>query len=656
MTPGVREWLFSANCFAAAMLALFVSFSLGLERPFWAMMTVYITSQPLSGAVRSKAVFRLCGTVIGAAVTVVIVPPLSNAPVLLSLALALWVATCQYVSLLDRTPRSYLFMLAGYTAALIGFPSVLHPQLVFDTAILRAQEIAIGVTCAAFVHATVFPRSVTSVLTGRVATIMREAQAWLGDALSTAAPDRTARERRRLAADLTELHAMAIHIPFDTSARRPRQRVLLALQDRLALLLPLVSAVEDRVRSLAALGPVDPETAALLHEAQAWVADPAADTGEALRARCDTLAARDTRGWADLLRLNLAGRVAELVRLWGEAQALARHVTDPDAPRPPRALSRSASRPLHLDNGLALLSAFATVVAILGCCAFWILSAWPDGATAAMIAAVACCFFATFDDPVPLQRGFLVWTAASLPIAAVYLFAILPQVSDFVTLVLVLAPVLLAVGAMMALPRWYGAMMPFLIGIAGGLALNNHYAADAAGFLNGSIAQLAGVAAAMYATRLFRSMSAATAIARLRRAGWRELARGATMRAGWTSRMLDRVGLIAARGGTLEGEDRDAAAAALRELRVGVNLSQLGDLKESDDLRAAVAAHYAGRDPAGTPDPVLLERLDRAIDAQAGVGAGAGGDDARRALAALTGLRRNFFPDAPAWHPQEIAA
>ena len=71
---GFREWIFSSNCFIAAMLALFVSFSLGLERPFWAMTTVYITSQPLSGAVRSKAVFRLIGTAVGGAATIAMVP------------------------------------------------------------------------------------------------------------------------------------------------------------------------------------------------------------------------------------------------------------------------------------------------------------------------------------------------------------------------------------------------------------------------------------------------------------------------------------------------------------------------------------------------------------------------------------------------------
>ncbi len=118
------EMLFSAKCFTAAMLAMAVASWAGLPRPFWALMTTYIVANPLAGAVRSKAAFRLGGTLLGCAATLLMVPAMVDAPELLTLALALWVALCLFVSLLDRTPRSYLFMLAGYSAALIGFPAV----------------------------------------------------------------------------------------------------------------------------------------------------------------------------------------------------------------------------------------------------------------------------------------------------------------------------------------------------------------------------------------------------------------------------------------------------------------------------------------------------------------------------------------------------
>ena len=62
--PSVRAAIFSVNSYIAAMLSLLIAFAISLDRPFWALTTVYITSQPLSGAVRSKAVYRLVGTLV----------------------------------------------------------------------------------------------------------------------------------------------------------------------------------------------------------------------------------------------------------------------------------------------------------------------------------------------------------------------------------------------------------------------------------------------------------------------------------------------------------------------------------------------------------------------------------------------------------------
>lgn len=157
--PGWRDWAFALKTYAAAMLALFVALWIDLPRPYWAVGTVYITSQVLSGATRAKAVYRVGGTVLGAAVSVVLVPNLVNEPILLSLAVALWVALCLYVSLLDRTPASYLPMLAGYTAALIGFPAVEDPGAIFDTAVARAEEISLGILCASLAATLILPQS-----------------------------------------------------------------------------------------------------------------------------------------------------------------------------------------------------------------------------------------------------------------------------------------------------------------------------------------------------------------------------------------------------------------------------------------------------------------------------------------------------------------
>src|ERR1700739_4505594 len=77
---GVRAVIFSVNRYMAAILAWFISFSLDLKSPAWAMVTVYLTSQPLSGALRAKAVYRIIGTFVGAAAMIAIVPNLVGAP------------------------------------------------------------------------------------------------------------------------------------------------------------------------------------------------------------------------------------------------------------------------------------------------------------------------------------------------------------------------------------------------------------------------------------------------------------------------------------------------------------------------------------------------------------------------------------------------
>ena len=175
MLPRGRDWLFSVKTFAAAMAAVYIGVAMSVPKPYWAMATVYICSQPLSGATRSKATFRVVGTLIGAVAAVVLVPALVNEPALLVGALSLWVAGCLYLSLLDRSPRSYTFMLAGYTTALIGFPTVLDPASIFDTAVARVEEITLGIVCASVVASIVFPSSVGEVVAER-------ANLWLGHA------------------------------------------------------------------------------------------------------------------------------------------------------------------------------------------------------------------------------------------------------------------------------------------------------------------------------------------------------------------------------------------------------------------------------------------------------------------------------------------
>ena len=664
--------LFSLKCFAAAMLALFVALSIGLERPYWAFLTSYIVAQPLAGAVISKAVFRVIGTITGAIFAVAVVPPLVNSPELLSLAMALWLALCVFVSLLDRTPRSYMFVLAGYSACLIVFPDVDTPQAIFTVAALRVQEITIGIVCGSLIHGVVFPGSITTLLFARVEAMLRDAERWSHDAIALDPVEGLAAERRRLAQDITELHQMSVHLPFDISRLAPRVRTVRAMQDQLSLLLPLGAAVEDRLASLkqASGGTVPPETIALIDEARAWIADPGADraartaAADALIARCAQMepAAQADMGWAEMMRLSLYARLATLIAAHRDCRDLydqmVTHSRVPVSPRVAELLEGRRNRELHKDVGGAARGAFsAFVTAALGC-ALWIGSGWKDGGTAVMLAGVFLALFAASDNPLAPLKGFMVGTVAASLLGAVYGYAIMPRLDGFAMLAAAYAPMLLLLGTLMASPRWAGIALPTLLGLGSPVLLSDRYVSAFASYANGTVAQLVGIWYAIIMAGLLQSAGVEGAIRRTVRAGWNDIANRATLVRtppdvrGWINRMLDRIALLAPRLAATRTDSGQPLYDALRDLRTGVAIGELRQLRMDlpvgqaaplADVLTGVSAYYRGLDPAA-PKPAggaLLTDIDQAIGDLSRHPSAA---IRREAILGLVSLRRNLFP------------
>jgi len=689
--PQPRELLFSAKCFTASMLALYVSMAAGLPRPFWAMMTAYIVASPLAGAVRSKALFRVCGTLAGSAATVVLVPNLANAPELLSLALACWVAVCLYVSLLDRTPRSYVFMLAGYTAGLIGFPAVADPATVFDTAIARVEEIGIGILSATLVHSLVFPQGVGPALLGRLDRAIGDARHWMLDAMRSGSgaggPDgrdtHDTHVRLALAAEISDMRVMSTHLPFDTSHLRWTGAMVHALHDRLAVMVPLLLAVEDRLQALAETGPMEPAWQAMLDDVAQWIgegraADPA--RAAALRARIDALAPPlpPDAAWRTILQVNLAQRLAALVAACEESLELRDSIDAVMHGAPPATPAHLTPSVLHRDHGMALRSALAAAIAILACCAFWIATGWPAGAAAPMLAGVACCFFATMDDPVPAITGFVRYTLYSVPVSAFYILVVLPAVHSYEMLVLTLAPVFLLLGVYMARPATYGNALTFVIGIASTLALQDTNQLDMASFANGLLAQLAGYIAAAVVTRAIRTVDAPWMARRMlgrARAELVQMARAPRAPAllEVSARVVDRVALLMPRLALAKAapDVRAAALENIRELRVGLHIAQLRGLAAQLEPRGVplaplldgLAAHFGASRAAGSwartgantgpqAGQGLLARLDGTLRAVCR-SAGDGGNCRATAAAALASMRRDLFPHAASYQPSQ---
>lgn len=678
--PNVRETIFSLKSYLSAIMALYLAYSMGLPRPFWAMTTAYVVAQPWSGAVRSKALYRLVGTFFGSAATVYMVPRLSNSPVVMTGAMVLWVGACLYMSVLDRTPRSYLFMLAGYTAAMIGFPSVTDPSLVFDTALARVEEISLGIVCATLVHSIVLPRGLAPALTLQLDKAVRDARNWMHDTLSGQNAEQRDRDRRVLANDITQLRLLSTHVPFDTSNLRWTSGAVRAMQDQISALTPAVSAVEDRLRALQANDQPLPEpVSALLNDISEWInagAQASHETAVQLRAAVTRLTpAIDSHStWRDALLASLMTRLRELIDTYDECLALRREIRAglEGAPlRTPMRTQRSNRDPnaaLHRDHGMALLSALAAGVAISVCCAFWIGTAWSNGATAALMAAIFSCFFASQDNPVPGIMQFLTYTVYSIPLSALYLLGIMPAIHSFEMLALAMLPTAFVLGIFIARPASAGKAMAMLFGFLGTMALQDTNTADVVSFIDTQVAQCMGVATAAIIAAIFRTVSADWSARRIQAANWKELATLASSprapsRHTYTARMLDRIGLLQPRLALAQRPDDLVAADALKDLRVGRDITELQRARRHlpmaeptiQPVLNSLAHFFRARSSwrIGEKTPEFLAQIDRALSSVAATPQGLAARD--RAVVALVGIRRAFFPDAPDYQPAHPA-
>jgi uncharacterized membrane protein YccC len=669
---GVRPIIFSVNCYIATILTMFVAFSLDLKSPGWAMTTVYLTSQPLSGAMRAKAVYRAIGTFVGAAAMVAIIPNLVDAPELTTLAIMLWVALCAFVAQLDRTPRSYMFVLSGYTAALIGFPSVLAPETVFDTAVSRVEEITLGVVCAAMVHSVIFPRSVLSAFEQKLKGAMADTRRWLADGLTQQASPEVEMERRRIAADISELYLLGTSLRFDTSPHRPDIGTIRAFDRKIVALLPLASAIEDRLTLLRRNGPLDAKLARAVEGVHDWVnAKAPSDAGRPaeLKQACveATPAVGPQSSWADLVTVSICVRLIELIDAWQANLGFADYLADPG--RAPSADIRAAAaeigpKPMHSDPGIALLTGLAAGVAMSMCAFFWIATAWPEGSAAIAFAAVACTLFAAQDDPTPTIRNITLMLALCIPIVLIYQFFVLPAIGGFVLLCAVLAFVLIPAGLLMAIPSYAPVGLALALGFCVELSLQASYTADLAAIVNSNSAFVLGGVAALVVTRLMRAIGTQESARRLLRAIYRDLAdlaagRSHPTREQWVSRMMDRVALLLYRQPRFEPRPQHEFADALEDLRLGVNMIETqsmapGMSKPAQDALAAMfpglAAHFRalarGRVPPLGDD--VLQRIDTAISEVTACTA-----STHACIAAIVGLRQTLYPHAPAYQPRQ---
>lgn len=605
--------LYSVRSFVAAMLAYYIALAIGLERPSWAIITVYIVSQTSVGASLSRSLYRLAGTVAGAGATVLIVPTFVNTPILCSVILAGWISFCLYLSLLERTPRAYAFVLAGYTASLIGFPAVSDPGTVFNIAIIRLQEITIGIVCAALIHRYILPTRISGLFNSKLAQTLQATRQRIADTL--AGKSNAQSEPLHLALALQFLQGVSHHIPYDFALSVPVRQARKALHDRLARLVIVNGELCDRLQAIAEM-PADMQT--LLDDVQAWLTCD--DTGkrkktaDALQQRSAQLAQRHAAQaltFEEALRVNFLRYIVELMTLLQQCERLSDAIHHAKS-APIQAEDHAAKGYVfHRDALSAARTALGAFVIILGGCLLWIYSAWPDGGTAVSILGVCCTLFGSFDTPAPHIVKYIIGSVWGVLISLIYSFALLPPLSDFPVLVAALAPVYLLAGSLQARPPTTFMAMGITLTLPVLCELGARYSGDFADAANTAIALFFATGFAVIGMSLLQTVQADAAINRLLKLCQRDIRRSVNGvfkgdETHWTNLMIDRAALLLPRLPRSGPSSARALESLVHFLRIGLCVMRLRrcDTPAGSEINE-VLYHLTGT----TETAVLLERL-----------------------------------------------
>ncbi|MCF3945094.1 FUSC family protein [Acidiphilium sp. AL] len=143
-----RDLIFASCTAAAALLALYLAMALNLDTPHWAAWTVLTVSLPSPDHAFSKSLYRMIGTLVGAAMGIIFIAAFAQTPLIFSAAMALWAALCVYIGTRVRQYQTYALALTWLTTGIVAYASVADPGNAFTIAVSRTAEVTLGVVCA----------------------------------------------------------------------------------------------------------------------------------------------------------------------------------------------------------------------------------------------------------------------------------------------------------------------------------------------------------------------------------------------------------------------------------------------------------------------------------------------------------------------------
>ncbi len=421
--------VFAARGTAAALAALGAAIFLKLENPYWAAMTALIVIQPTRGLLLEKSYYRLVGTVIGAAAGLLLLLSTSS-PLVLTIALSLWVAACVGVGNLLYGLRSYAFLMAACTCVVVAMSGYQNPPHLVGIAFGRIACIIVGIIVSTAVTALFIPRNSGDELEDRLRRVAADSVAWLALLLRQGEGRALVRHEHDILVEIAEIEGL-LDVAGAGSLRLKKRRR--HAQNLVASLLSLLAVGRLAGDGLARHGAGD--------ERQSYWRDRLARHLEEVASRLEnemvvnctsemTAAADEARKRFPMLGESLGEIVASL------RPVLAGYGTPAEATEPHAPVQFIHHRDWQ-EARRAALRAFGTI-GVVG--VIWSLTGWTKGPLMLMAISIMISIFSTKEHPASFVGQIFCGAAIGSALAVLCRVEFLSWTTDPLVMAAIIAP------------------------------------------------------------------------------------------------------------------------------------------------------------------------------------------------------------------------
>lgn len=509
------QWRYAIRNSLALVLSLYIAFILNMSEPYWAMTSAAVVSFPTFGGVISKSLGRVAGSLLGAQAALLIVGTTLNEPWLFIIFMSAWMGLCTYIANHYQNNVSYAFLLAGYSAAIIGYSAVnsTDSQMIFDIAQARVSEVIIGILCAGFMmmvlpstsDGTALISSLRNMQNGLTEHFSRllQPEAWQANVANHQLRKPIRESHQKVINQILSMNLLRIQAYWSHHQLRDQDPYLNHLLQQQLRMTTQISSL----RRMLINWPQPPEhLSQQLEQVSTALNNPKTTHYDIAR----ILSQFKPEDQTDFRHHAFWNRLHQFCWLYLRVEKTLQALESKDKSRQ-RALGvvpKMARGKTHTDTYEAAYNGFRTFICLFVCSAFWLETGWDQGGVAVTLAGVSLMLNAA--SPSPVTRVVLLLRAVLILFIGCFIakFGIMVQIHQFEVFALLLFILVITLNLLKVQSKKNAGLWSYIIVFMGSfLAVTNPPEYDYLEFLNSGVAKVVGLLFAIFAFQILKPSS-----------------------------------------------------------------------------------------------------------------------------------------------------